>query len=198
MGGLEIHILLKMNQQPLIKKYWTGVGSRTIPADITTLMNQIAQQLGKHNYILRSGGADGSDSAFEQGCDIVRGQKEIYLPWKNFNNNKSNLYIIPHKAAEIAAELCGDRWKYLKRPVQYLMSRNVMQVLGQSLNEPSQFLICWTDDGCVDFNQRTKETGGTGQAIALASISHIPIFNLKRKEDIDSINKLLLSLEENE
>lgn len=185
-----------MNQMPLIK-YYSGIGSQSCPQEICALMIQFAQQLAKHDYVLRSGGAPGSDEAFEQGCIIAKGQKEIYLPWKGFNGNKSNLYTIPPKAAEMAAELCGIRWKYLKRPVQYLMARNVMQVLGGTLNTPVEFLICWTEDGCVDFNQRTKETGGTGQAIALASMLNIPVFNLKREEHIQLVSDLISKIGSN-
>jgi hypothetical protein len=53
--------------------------------------------------------------------------------------------------------------------------------LGKDLNTPSVFVVCWTEDGCFHDNERTKETGGTGQAISVASDNDIPIFNLKLK-----------------
>lgn len=67
-------------------------------------MTKIGEILAKKNFILRSGGASGADSAFENGCDIQNGKKEIYLPWKNFNNNSSKLYYISDKAKQIAKE----------------------------------------------------------------------------------------------
>ena len=59
---------------------YTGIGSRKTPIEIINKMIKLGQILGKHGYILRSGGANGADKAFEQGCDNVLGKKEIYLP----------------------------------------------------------------------------------------------------------------------
>ena len=72
-----------------MKAYYTGIGSRNIPDTYFNLIVVIAEYMAKQGYILRSGGADGSDTAFEIGCDKVNGKKEIYLPWKSFNKNKS-------------------------------------------------------------------------------------------------------------
>lgn len=51
------------------------------------------------------------------------------------------------------------------------MSRNVYQVLGPNLDDPVEFIICWTKDG--------KASGGTGQAIRIANDYGVPVFNLK-------------------
>lgn len=58
------------------------------------------------------------------------------------------------------------------------MARNIQQILGQNLDIETKFVICWTPDGCKTRGQRTRKTGGTGQAIACASSLNIPIFNL--------------------
>ena len=65
--------------------YYTGIGSRETPEEILGWMQDIGWLLGKRGYTLRSGGADGADSAFEKGCDQANGEKDIYIPWKNFN-----------------------------------------------------------------------------------------------------------------
>jgi hypothetical protein len=51
-----------------------------------------------------------------------------------------------------------------------LMARNMYQVLGQDLETPTSFIVCWTKDG--------KASGGTGQALRVAKKYNIPIFNL--------------------
>ena len=38
-------------------------------------------------------GPSGADAAFEGGCDQAQGRKEIFLPWKNFNANRSPLFL---------------------------------------------------------------------------------------------------------
>lgn len=166
--------------------YYTGIGSRKTPGHIgnfselspLALLERWGYCLAKLNFILRSGGADGADIAFESGCDLAEGDKEIYLPWKNFNNSNSELFYIPSEAFEIAGDIYGATWKYQKPATKKFMARNMMQVMGIGLDEPSTFVLCWTPDGCTSKAARTKETGGTGQAIAYANEMEIPIFNL--------------------
>lgn len=81
-------------------KYYTGIGSRSTPKDILNIMVKLSAKLNKEGYILRSGGADGADLAFEQAST----NKEIYLPWKGFNNNPSHLYEQSAEAFIVAKE----------------------------------------------------------------------------------------------
>ena len=66
-------------------KYYTGIGSRTTPEHILKLMTKIGKYLALNGYVLRSGGANGADTAFEIGCDEGKGVKEIFIPPFNFN-----------------------------------------------------------------------------------------------------------------
>lgn len=169
-------------------KYYSGVGSRETPQDILDLMKDIAVFLSLQGWTLRSGGAPGADTAFEEAAVAVNGKKQIFLPWKGFNGNTSPLYNIPSEAFEISREAYGERLDYMKRPIKLLMARNVQQVLGPTLDEPSAFVVCWTPDGITDGSQRTRKTGGTGQAISIATRYDVPVFNLARHdfEDIDN------------
>ncbi len=168
---------------------YTGIGSRNTPDEILALMKDLAQSLAVDGYTLRSGGADGADTAFEVGCDWMDGKKEIYLPWKGFNNNKSNLYEPPSEAEQIAEEVYGAKWKYIGRGVRALMSRNIQQVCGKDLNYNSSFVVCWTTDGCESAKTRQKITGGTGQAIEYADTLNIPIFNLANDGAIEKLKE---------
>lgn len=168
---------------------YTGVGSRKTPDNILALMDDIAVDLGDFGYTLRSGGADGADTAFEDGCDSVRGKKEIYLPWEGFNDNKSTLYNITPAAYEIAEEVYGARWRNIGVGVMKLMARNMYQVMGRTLDIPSDFVVCWTPDGAT--TKRGIATGGTGQAIVYANMNSIPVFNLKNKNDFERLMKYI-------
>lgn len=149
-------------------RYYAGIGSRQTPTEILKLFTKIGIYLAQKDYILRSGHADGADLAFEQGCDIVNGQKEIYLPWENFNNSTSNLVVVDLKAFEIAKQF-HPYWHNLKQGARKLQARNSHQVLGKDLNTNSDFVICWTKNG--------KLKGGTSQALRIAMHYNIPIFN---------------------
>jgi len=171
--------------------YYTGIGARKTPDTILILMNDIANELARTGYTLRSGGADGADTAFEDGCDYVDGKKEIYLPWKGFNDNPSNLYNISPEAYNAAEEIYGARWRNIGVPVMKLMARNIHQVMGEGLDKPSDFIVCWTPDGCTTKNKRTTNTGGTGQAIAYGDINSVPTFSLKNNKDFERLMKYI-------
>jgi predicted Rossmann fold nucleotide-binding protein DprA/Smf involved in DNA uptake len=72
--------------------YYSGIGSRRTPENIQELMVKLGHYLAGRGWVLRSGGAEGADTAFEKGCDQVHGRKEIFLPWKGYNNNKSPFF----------------------------------------------------------------------------------------------------------
>lgn len=169
---------------------YTGIGSRKTPDHILKTMKAWGSSLTLFNDTLRSGAAPGADAAFEWGCDRRQGKKEIYLPWKGFQKHPSQLFNICDEAKKIAAEF-HDSWRYLKRPVKLLMARNVYQVLGINLDQPSDFVICWTPDGCNSRTGRSSKTGGTGQAIAIASEYNIPVFNLQREHGYEELVEFL-------
>jgi predicted Rossmann fold nucleotide-binding protein DprA/Smf involved in DNA uptake len=52
------------------KKY-AGIGSRSTPPEVITVMEEIAQRLAENGWLLRSGAADGADSSFERGSPIL-------------------------------------------------------------------------------------------------------------------------------
>lgn len=156
-------------------RIYTGIGSRQTPLDILAQMRSIARQLASRGWLLRSGGEDGADTAFENGCVEAFGRKEIYLPWRRFNNRvgRDYCYQIPDIAYDTAQVLWGDdeRWKYLKGAVKKLHARNTQQVLGRDLNgPPAQFVLCWTPGG--------SEVGGTCVAIQLAHVEGVRVVNL--------------------
>lgn len=157
---------------------YAGIGSRNTPEVVLFEISTIAFEFSKLKWVLRTGGAPGADTAFERGAKLLNGHCEVFLPWKGFNNNDSSLFNIPHEAYEIA-ERFHPRWHTLKPASKALMARNSQQVLGQFCNDPVDFVLCWTPDGCEDGTKTQKETGGTGQALRIATFFEIPIYNLR-------------------
>lgn len=149
---------------------YTGIGSRQTPADILADMTRVASNLELTGFTLRSGGAAGADSAFEAGVEHYQ-HKEIYLPWRGFNNNASGLYGVSEPALAMA-EKYHPAWHRCSPAARKFHARNCYQVLGQSLNDPSDFVLCWTPNGQVE--------GGTGQALRIAQHHGIPIFNMQQ------------------
>lgn len=142
-------------------------------------MGALAFALDLKGYTLRSGGADGADTAFEK--EVLLESPEIFLPWRGFNGRKNGIVLsgkVERQALQIAREF-HPAWERLSHGAMRLHSRNVCQILGQDLRSPAAFVICWTKDG--------KATGGTGQAIRIADANHVPVFNLKREGDLDAL-----------
>jgi hypothetical protein len=174
-------------------RYYAGIGSRKAPRVVLERMRMDAYFLAMVYFTLRSGHADGSDKAFESGCDRNLGNKEIYLPWKGFNGSDSPLYR-PTPDAFALAERFHPHYAMLSDAAKKLMARNGHQVLGLDLNTPAEFVVCWTPDGCSTRASRTEETGGTGQAIAIADAWGIPVYNLGSADDARKWREFLESL----
>lgn len=149
--------------------YYTGVGSRKTPGSIINLINEISFVLTKKGFWLRSGGANGADQAFENNSEL----SDIYFA------EDSSI-----ESEEIAAKF-HPNWNNLSPFVKKLHGRNSFQVLGSKLNEPSYFLICWTEDGCTRNSERNQDTGGTGTAISIADFYKVPTYNLGKKTHFD-------------
>lgn len=162
--------------------YYAGIGSRETPQKVLTVFKNVAKYLAGKGFVLRSGAAIGADTAFENGCDEAKGLKEIYLPWSGFEYSNSKLIVNNPKAFEIA-EKFHPYWHNLSDGARKLQARNSYQVLGQDLNTPSKFIICWTKNG--------EGNGGTGQAIRIAKHWNIPIFDAGKYKDIDEMRREL-------
>jgi hypothetical protein len=149
---------------------YTGIGSRQTPEHVINIFKNIGYSLAKKNIILRSGHADGADIAFEYGCDKCNSNlKEIYIPWKNFNGSNSDLIVYKEQAFDTASRY-HPNWYACSPGARKLHARNVHQILGWEFDNPSDFVICYTDRGLLK--------GGTSLAINIAADYNIPIFNI--------------------
>jgi len=177
----------------ILEKFYTGVGSRETPAEYLEIMTQLAIYLEKTGWILRSGGSWGADEAFQKG---VSNYSNIFLPRLNWRKEdgivgrfisdtelvRDAMYIISkYDLHEDWDNLLNSRGDGGLMTVK-LHTRNVFQVLGDNLKNPSKFLVCYTNDGAIDLSEMTRSTGGTRTAMRLACHFQVPIFNLKRPE----------------
>lgn len=164
--------------------FYTGIGSREAPIEVLNLFINIGDYLARQGWVLRSGGADGADLAFEIGCDKSKGHKEIYVPWYRFNNSDSILFKIPQENFDLAKEY-HPNWDRLSESAKKLHARNCSQILGKDLKTPTNLVICYTNKG--------KGGGGTGQALRVAKAYNIPIFDVGGYEDLNVFRRELLS-----
>lgn len=170
--------------------YYAGVGSRETPQEYMELMYEIALQMAP-TWTLRSGAADGADTAFYQGAKNNKGPVEIFLPWNGFNGFTASDegFYVPEYSTEllnIAAQF-HPAWGSCNAGAKKMHARNVCQVAGLDLNTKTDLVICWTKDG--------KRGGGTGQALRIAEYLEIPIFDLA-VGDLNDLQNLVNGMEE--
>jgi hypothetical protein len=155
------------------QKFYAGIGSRETPDAVIQLMRRVGAALRVQGWTLRSGNALGADSAFQYGAYDVA---QIFLPWASYNNDPSiiaddaEVYDTQLPRAFKLAEAAHPAWDRCRQGARKLHARNAHIVLGPSLDEPVDFVLCWTKDGGA--------TGGTGLGIRLAESRGIPVFNL--------------------
>jgi len=147
-------------------KIYTGVGDHKvaeIPQQRLVDTTVIARTLETWGFFLRSGGATGFDTAFERGV-VDPNHMKIYDKDTNLNVSEE----LWSKAVEIALR----NHKYPQNAMKFIrwLGRNPFQVLGDNLDQPSLFLICWTANG--------KDIGGTGTTMRVAKEYNVPIYNL--------------------
>lgn len=161
-------------------KYYTMIGSRNTPDHILTLMKSVAKELDRTGWTVRSGGANGSDSAAE-----VAKKKEVYLPWNGFNDKYKDYELGYIVASDLKAYQTVDQyasvhhqwWATTKKDsVKRLHRRNMFQVLGQELDQKSRFVICYAEPDEKRGEGHVK--GGTGSAISLALSEGVTVYNL--------------------
>ena len=147
-----------------MERTYAGIGSRDTPGDILLTMKNLSSILSRRGYKLRSGHAKGADKAFEHG--ELYGHKEIFIAEDSIG--KDDWFELAEKVHP-AGGRCNE---WAKR----LHARNGAIILGENLNDPVDFVICWTKDG--------KASGGTGQALRIAEAYAIPVYNLYHKDTI--------------
>jgi hypothetical protein len=163
-----------------VNKVYAGIGSRRTPPEVCSVFANLAGRLGQAGWTLRSGRAEGADSAFECGARNVRGPCEIFLPedlrplsvrhgdevhrWTYMDEVIGSVL-----GCKIIARLLHPNGKNLSPQALELHARNTYQIIGQNLNSPVQFVVCWTEGG--------RGEGGTGQALRLAKMLNIHIID---------------------
>jgi hypothetical protein len=141
----------------IMAKTFAGIGSRQTPASVLLVMQMISRTLESHGYFLHSGGAIGADQAFELGYQ----KHGMCCIWRPEHASR--------EAFDMAAKF-HPNWAACSSYAMALHARNCHIVLGKYLDDPVNFIVCWTKDG--------KASGGTGQALRIAEAYKIPVFNL--------------------
>ncbi len=163
--------LLAATEGKVDDRRYAGVGARKTPPEVLELMTRIAAALAIAGMRAATGDAVGADHAFRTGDP----RAEVFT-----TQDATETTIAIAKEVHPTPYALSDSGVLL-------MARNTNQVFGKALDQRVSFVLCWTPDGCESFTTRSRQTGGTGQAIALASHANIPVFNLKNRDAFDRL-----------
>jgi hypothetical protein len=145
-------------------------------------MQNLALTWGREEHTLRSGGAKGADSAFEQGALASGGPLEIFYTDKvrigyadiHYDpDSKSNISSYDPDMLQQAMEIAKEHhpnWGACSSYARKLHARNSFIILGACLNNPVDEVVCWTPGG--------KLKGGTAQGLRIAKNYDVNVSNL--------------------
>ena len=164
---------------------YAGIGARATPPDILRDMTVMAGWLGRTAWHLSSGGAKGAETAFANGAPEQ--QRTLYLPWRGYNGHRGqDIHILSHHDLRACMDLAAPlhpAWSRCSPAVRKLHARNAAVLLGPTLDQPVDAIVCWTPDGEV--------TGGTGMGLRIAAEHRIPVMNLARLTPRETCERLL-------
>lgn len=77
------------------------------------------------------------------------------------------------------------------RDLEGFKEPNTNQIFGRNLDMVVDFVVCYTKDGCESHTARTRDSGGTGQAIEMATRKGAVVFNMKNADWFVRLKKFL-------
>ncbi len=172
---------------------WTGVGSQETPQDLQTLMFFLGFEFSDRGRVFRSGHARGADTFFEEGVIEYATKKQvqmpaqIFLPQPNFNRTQADGKVYFHipeenpiyqEAMDIAKRV-HPAWNKCNDFARRAHTRNAFQVLGPNLDDPSDYLVCWSIPAL-----NGKVSGGTNTAWCIAHEFGVKCYNLYHEAQV--------------
>ena len=159
---------------------YAGIGSRETPKEVLDKMTEVAKYLDQQGYTLRSGAAEGADTAFENGAT----KKEIFKPTDGVGQREIDVAHEIHPnlqgvmdSSRRKAEAQGKNGERSAKFVEALMARNTNQIFGKNLDTPVDFVLAYDKSGWIGEGTRPMK-GGTLQAIEMAARKGIPVINM--------------------
>ena len=166
-----------------IYRPYAGIGNPKAPPNIVAQCKELGHYLSEREFTLRTGGGK---TEVEEAFEDTTENKELFLPWKKFNDKESKICHYDQSVADIAKRL-QPGYEGLEFWRQSFFNRTVGLMLGKNGKSPVRLLICWSQDGVEHAKDRTSSTGFIGIAISAAGLLRIPVFNLKNENTVSRI-----------
>ena len=178
---------------------YTMVANPDSTEEVTDLFADIATELAKRGYTVRTAGSS-QDYPASKKLNMMDIPKETYVPLKGYD--KQDLEMGNHKHI-FSSPVAQDMMKYFDiyrdaNPKSfYFKAIFANMVLGRGCNSWSNFIIVWSKDMAKTLRDVSKQTGAVAPAILLAGMGQKPLFNIADKYDLGMLGKLVESLPTN-
>jgi hypothetical protein len=159
----------------LYKPYALLLDNKT-PEDVIARVATVIKKLEKQGYTLRTS----INSPILKGLEAQVTRKEIYLPWKDFENHTSELCWSTPRSDAIAQQ-AQPAYNSLNKGVKKILSMNARVICGNKMVSPCLFLLTWSLDGAENEGNVRSTTGFMGHPITIASRLGVPVINLKHE-----------------
>jgi hypothetical protein len=150
---------------------FAGIGARETPGKVLHRMKRLSTCFGLQGYTLRSGGAAGADTAFE----------DAYLYHPDWPREIFREVDATSESLEMAAMFLPN-FENIPDGIKGLFARNCQIIMGRDLKSPVSMVIAWTPGG--------EDVGGAGHAIRVAKHHNIPVINLGSPKPLEISPKL--------
>ncbi|UFP94580.1 hypothetical protein [Gloeobacter morelensis] len=157
-----------------VNRFYTGVGSTEPPPDVAALVILVAQHLAGQGMVVRTGHDKGTDAAFATAAAAE--SRRIYVPHSGAGGYQDGLVVCDPETIARATRLAASvhpHWKSYNNFQRRAHTRRVFQLLGEDLDSPSAYVICFVPedgDGKIQGSART--------ILALAQVQRIECYNL--------------------
>lgn len=170
---------------------WTGVGSRDVPDDVSPVLIWVGKCMALLGGVLCTGDAIGSDYLFKVGYDECRGANmppaQVYYTKKKNQRDlqhdpvkgqhEAERYPTWEQSSAIAFRARGSFEGLFPSGIG-LHSRNPMQVLSETLEDPRKIIVFYARP----VGKKGKVDGGTNTAVQVAIQYDIKRVNLYVEE----------------
>lgn len=166
------------DSDPNLYKPYVVYANSNPPVEIIEKFKSLAIYLESIGFTVRIGGNnDGVDQAVE---DVTK-NKELILPWKEFNGKESPYtWAIP--ASEHIAKQFSPIYDSMKDGVKKFLARNARLIMGQKMRSKACFLLCWSEDGAETKRELNARSGFIQHPVAIANGALVPVFNLGKPD----------------
>jgi len=152
-------------------------GESGIPETVKDDLVMLTKALMDKGIVMRYNGDN--DAVYEKMLGGDLSKVEMYLPWKKFNTDFTPKMAKPNDEAFHYAAYYHKGYAKLPGVVRTFLARDMHLLLGEGCNNPSKFLLCYSDDGaeCIK-DIKFEKTGKLSYCISVCDLLDIPVFNL--------------------